>query len=206
MAELKVSGMLTEKRTGDMEVSTKGSTLSQTEKKEESKPVKTSISGVSLPPAESAESIGANLDPAPRPMSGQELGAILVYRIAEQLAKLIEANPKFSEIVAYPAVKFRTAAKFELTFSTYTSGETTKEIVLETPLIEIDTKLHPNLADMLRLESGIGLWHRQNTPDGRYSHLLMRPSQKVMEHLLRMATDLGKVNGMTAGINKEEGK
>jgi hypothetical protein len=54
---------------------------------------------------------------------------------------------------------------------------------------------------MLRLESGIGLWHRQGLPDGKQIHVQARPTQKVMEHLLKMATELGQKSGMVSGDN-----
>jgi hypothetical protein len=146
----------------------------------------------------------AVLDKSPKPLNGRELAAIMIFRLAEQLAMIMENNPKFGEIVAYPAVRFKGKVEVEIESESVSGGLNKVGFKVEPGVIEIDTRLHPSLPEMLRVESGIGLWHRVSTPGSGSFHLLQAtPTKKVMQHLLEMAEELGKTTGFKAGLNKE---
>jgi hypothetical protein len=147
---------------------------------------------------------GAVLDKSPKPLNGRELAAILIFRFAEQLAMVMENNPKFGEIVAYPAVRLKGKVEVEIESESVSGGLNKVVFKVEPSVVTVDTRLHPSLPEMLRVESGIGLWHRVSTPGSGSFHLLQAtPTKKVMQHLLEMAEELGKTSGFKAGLNKE---
>jgi len=146
----------------------------------------------------------AVLDKSPKPLNGREVAAIMIFRLAEQLAMIMENNPKFGEIIAYPAVRMNAKLEVELESESASSGLNRVAYKIEPAVIRIDTRLHPSLVEMLRAESGIGLWHRVAAPGSGSFHMIQAtPTKKVMQHLLEMAEELGRTSGFKAGVNKE---
>lgn len=165
------------------------------------KPVETTPSTALLPIDKAPEH--ATLETVPRVLNGAEVAAIALFRGAEQLAMVLSGNSQFSEIVAMQGAKISMKLELRAESVTPTGSARASEVSVTTPMITIDTAAHPNMPDLLRVEAGLGLWHRVGQPDGRFYHIQAPPMKKVMEHLLRIAGELGKVSGFKAGVNKE---
>ena len=164
----------------------------------------TPVASMAFPPIPDADAQGAVLTTVPVPLNGQEVAGIIIFRIAEQLAKAFENNYKFSEGASYPDVIIDVKASIGITNAKLGNEHRNKVAQLDLPLIHINVVEHPNLVDMLRLESGMGLWHRQVNAVSGFNFTLMKPVRRVVEHILRMATELelGRKSGITGGTNK----
>jgi len=142
------------------------------------------------------------LDKNPHPLNGAEVAMIAVFRIAEALARALEGNHKFGELIAYDNLTFDAKLNINAT-SISTVGISNPVNANFEVAINIDTKIHPSLVELLRVEAGLGLWHRKGMQDGKFIHVQARPAQKVLEHIINMAKDieLGVRSGFQSGVN-----
>lgn len=116
----------------------------------------------------------------PEPLNGQELWALLIFSIATELAKVAVGSPHNSSILAF--------RNYDFEWGMVCNGKSAGSDIGVPPVkIEVSGKLQfspdKRLVDIMRILSGVGVWHRGALGENRTIDYQSRPSQKMLEHL-----------------------
>lgn len=134
------------------------------------------------------EVTGVTISKQPRPLNGQELAAIVVYKIAELLARDFANNGRMSEISAFGKHKVR----FQIWAEIIDPSDANDRIVMQAAK-ELQLDLSIANVDYLRAESGIGLWHEgRAVSSGSVVEFRQQPTKQVLEHLRQIGPELVK--------------
>lgn len=134
------------------------------------------------------EVTGVSISKTPRPLNGQELAAVIVYKLAEQIARDFANNGRMSEISAFGRHKIRLQFVAEVVDPT----DLGDRIVLQASR-DLALDLSAANVDYLRAEAGIGLWHEgRSVNTGSVVEFRQQPSKLVLEHLRNIGPELVK--------------
>ena len=131
---------------------------------------------------------GVSVSKTPRPLNGQELGAVVIYQLAASLAAQFAVNGRLSEIAAFTKHKLRMQVLVEVVNPTDQGDVIRLEAAKQ---LELD--LGQANVDYLRAEAGIGLWHEgRSVGSGTVVEFRYPPTKAVLEHLKLVGPELVK--------------
>lgn len=134
---------------------------------------------------------GVSVSQHPRSLDGQELAAVLVWKVAAALAQQLSVNGRLSAITAFGKHKIR----FQVWAEVVDPSDPSDKIILQAAKEEI-LELDQAQIDYLRAEAGIGLWHEgRSMQTGTVVEFKQQPTQQVLQHLKKLGPVLVKEEG-----------